>query len=132
MYRDAEGNPRRREKIKTGEGVPSPVFNGLCKGKTDLFYRPYSSKAESRALIKEVKAICGRCPEMHPCREWGIHHEEFGVWGGLTEQERRAYRINENITLVRPEAVTIDVVRNNQKRVSVELPEPAEVNQWQY
>lgn len=132
MYRDANGNPKRREKIKTGEGIPSPQFDGLCKGKTDLFYRPYSSKAAARMMIVEVKAICARCPHLEPCREWGIHHEEFGVWGGMTEQERRAYRINHEITLERPEALTIEPARNNQftRRVSVELPTPQEENEW--
>lgn len=134
MYRDANGNQVRREKIKSGDGVPSPTFDGPCKGKTDMFYHPFSSKAAARILVQEVKAICGRCPHLHPCREWGLKHEEFGVWGGWTEQERRAYRINNNITLERPEALTIDTIRVNQKskRISVELPEPEMDNEWQF
>lgn len=134
MYRDADGNPKRREKIKTGDGVPSPSFDGPCKGQTDLFYRPYSSKAAARILIAQVKAICASCAHLDPCREWGIKHEEFGVWGGWTEQERRAYRINNDVTLERPEATMIETVRIGQKskRVSVELPEFEEQNEWQY
>jgi WhiB family redox-sensing transcriptional regulator len=135
MYRDANGNPRRKEKIKSGDGIPSPTFNGPCRGQTDLFYRPFSNKMAARILIKEVKAICNRCVHIVPCREWGIKHEEFGVWGGWTEQERRAYRINHEITLERPEALTIETVRIGQKskKVSVELPEVEEVeDQWQF
>lgn len=134
MYRDADGNPRRREKVKSGEGIASPCFDGPCRGKTDLFYRPFSNKREARILITQVKAICGMCKNLYPCREWGIKHEEFGVWGGWTEQERRAYRINHDIVLERPEALTIETIRVGQrsKKVSVELPEPVEEEQWQF
>jgi WhiB family redox-sensing transcriptional regulator len=134
MYRDADGNPKRREKIKSGDGVPSPVFDGPCKGKTDIFYRPFSNKLAARVLIKEVKAICNSCRHIMECRDWGIKHEEFGVWGGMTEQERRAYRINHDITLERPEALTIETVRVGQrpKTISVELPEFEEENEWQF
>ena len=43
-------------------------------------------------------------------------------------------RINNNLTLERPEALTIETIRVGQtsKRVSVELPEPAEEPQWLY
>lgn len=41
----------------------------------------------------EAKEICRGCPVMEPCREYAIRtpHTE-GVWGGMTEQERRAER----------------------------------------
>lgn len=38
----------------------------------------------------EYKTICGNCPIQHFCLEYGIVHEEEGVWGGQTKSERDA------------------------------------------
>ena len=40
-----------------------------------------------------AKAVCATCPVRHDCLEWALatrQHE--GVWGGLTEAERRRLR----------------------------------------
>ena len=38
----------------------------------------------------KAKAICGVCPVRQPCSEHAIQiREPFGIWGGLTEVERR-------------------------------------------
>jgi len=38
----------------------------------------------------EAKAICSICPVREPCLEYAISaREKQGVWGGLTEKERR-------------------------------------------
>jgi hypothetical protein len=36
------------------------------------------------------KKICGNCPIRQFCLEYGIVHEETGVWGGQTQAERNA------------------------------------------
>jgi WhiB family redox-sensing transcriptional regulator len=43
-----------------------------------------------QAAVSEVKAICARCPVRSECLAYAVSHAEpFGVWGGLTERERR-------------------------------------------
>ena len=38
----------------------------------------------------KAKAICGVCPVREPCCNHAIQiREPFGIWGGLTEVERR-------------------------------------------
>ena len=38
----------------------------------------------------KAKAICGVCPVQDPCTEHAVSiREPFGIWGGLTEGERR-------------------------------------------
>ena len=38
----------------------------------------------------EAKAICAACPVRGPCLEYALlAREKLGVWGGLTERERR-------------------------------------------
>jgi WhiB family redox-sensing transcriptional regulator len=50
----------------------------------DLFY-PVNDEAAEPA-----KAICAICPVREPCLEHAITaREKEGVWGGLTERERR-------------------------------------------
>lgn len=48
--------------------------------------------AATKAAVTEAKALCARCPVLHDCRAHGIAHEQWGVWGGLTETEREAIR----------------------------------------
>lgn len=43
-----------------------------------------------RHMVQRAKAICQHCPVITECREYAIGAgEEWGVWGGLSERERR-------------------------------------------
>jgi len=49
--------------------------------------------AERRRRLREAIRICGQCPVLVVCRRYALEHgEKFGVWGGLTETERRRIR----------------------------------------
>ncbi len=38
---------------------------------------------------RRAKAVCASCPVIEPCASYALSHRElYGVWGGLTEQER--------------------------------------------
>jgi transcriptional regulator of acetoin/glycerol metabolism len=54
-----------------------------CEGDPDLWF---SEKAEDIAQAKEA---CGFCPVRAECAELG-EDEEFGVWGGMTPEDRRS------------------------------------------
>lgn len=41
---------------------------------------------------EEAKAVCRRCPVRAECLAVGLRSGGRGVWGGLTEGERRVYR----------------------------------------
>lgn len=42
---------------------------------------------------KRGKAICADCPVRQECADYAIEHRElFGIWGGLSERERRRIR----------------------------------------
>ena len=52
----------------------------------DVFHPP----ADSDEAAEPAKAICRVCPVREPCLEHAITaREKQGVWGGLTERERR-------------------------------------------
>ena len=41
----------------------------------------------------QAKAVCETCPVREACLEYALAtHQEDGVWGGLTEAERRRLR----------------------------------------
>jgi len=37
-----------------------------------------------------AKQVCSRCPVRDPCLIWALETGADGVWGGLTEDERRS------------------------------------------
>lgn len=42
---------------------------------------------------RPAKAICATCPVTNQCLQWALDtNERYGVYGGLTENERRALR----------------------------------------
>ena len=42
---------------------------------------------------REAKATCLRCPVRVACLDWALEHDErFGVWGGISERQRRELR----------------------------------------
>jgi len=49
---------------------------------------------------KMVMKLCRSCPVQKDCLEWGLHHEAFGIWGGLTRAELRRLRVVRKIVFV--------------------------------
>jgi len=52
---------------------------------------------------QRAKSVCARCPAIQACLQEALENgEQFGIWGGLTEDERRAMqRRNQRNTLGR-------------------------------
>jgi WhiB family redox-sensing transcriptional regulator len=45
---------------------------------------------EKGGSTREAKRICSRCEVKGECLEYALNHDErFGIWGGLSERERR-------------------------------------------
>ncbi|GIU92587.1 MAG: hypothetical protein KatS3mg011_1493 [Acidimicrobiia bacterium] len=66
---------------------------GLCRGHhAHLFFPPstFERKEERERREMRAKAICNVCPVLVECREYALAiREPFGIWGGLTEADRR-------------------------------------------
>lgn len=77
----------------------TPPQNGLCVGKTDLFFQPPSRTKEILEKQREAMNLCQQCPQMNRCREYALHYEQYGIWGGMTERQRRALRRELGIVL---------------------------------
>jgi len=64
-----------------------------CRGDdATAFYPPVrtESKAERRDRERIAKSVCERCPVSADCLDHALTHDErYGIWGGLTDVERR-------------------------------------------
>ena len=65
-----------------------------CRGvATDLFFPAGDVAPEPVAQAERAKAICQECVVREECLQFALAtNQEFGVWGGTTESERRTIR----------------------------------------
>lgn len=84
------GLPGRRSRDFTKVSGTTAEFEqyGNCKGvDPDLFF------PERGASTREAKEVCRGCVVRDECLEYAITNgEKFGIWGGMSERERRRIR----------------------------------------
>lgn len=60
----------------------------LCAQTGPAFFFP-----DPGSSTRDAKRLCGICEERVACLEYALDHDErFGVWGGLSENERTSPR----------------------------------------
>ncbi|MEU4115681.1 WhiB family transcriptional regulator [Kitasatospora sp. NPDC028055] len=67
-------------------------LRGLCREADNaLFFHPSGERgAAHHAREEAAKAVCAGCPVRIECRRHALQtREPYGVWGGLTEDERQ-------------------------------------------
>ncbi len=62
------------------------------------FPEKHDGTSNSTEMLLAI-SICKKCVHQTECAEWGINNERFGIWGGVTERQRRIIRQQKNITL---------------------------------
>lgn len=68
-------------------------FFGACRvADPNLFFHPENERGHARQRRADAaKRYCNRCPVQEECRAHALAvREPFGVWGGLSEDERHA------------------------------------------
>ena len=51
---------------------------------------PESFFPEKGGSTRDAKKVCQTCPVKTECLEYALAHDErFGIWGGMSERERR-------------------------------------------
>lgn len=93
-------------RYNTTNDTPRPTLRGiadhswhtraLCHGmpakEADELFFP---SRRAHAAIAKAKSICGRCPVKKDCFNYALDNDlRTGVWGGLTEKERRPWHAN--------------------------------------
>lgn len=73
------------ELLQIGEEEMEWQERALC-AQTD----PEAFFPEKGGSTREAKRICAGCEVRSECLEYALEHDErFGIWGGLSERERR-------------------------------------------
>jgi WhiB family redox-sensing transcriptional regulator len=60
----------------------------------ELFF-PVGITGPAGDQIGKAKAVCALCPVQGECLTWAMgagSQAQYGIWGGLTEEERRIWR----------------------------------------
>jgi len=58
----------------------------------ELFF-PIGNTGPALLQIEEAKKVCARCVVRDKCLVWALEtSQDHGVWGGLSEDERRAMK----------------------------------------
>jgi len=67
---------------------------GACRNADpDLFFPNHDEDSyEYKMASRVAKSICESCPVKVECEEHAVRYEDYGIWGGLTPQERRRRR----------------------------------------
>jgi WhiB family redox-sensing transcriptional regulator len=66
---------------------------GACQHSDPELFFPVSSSGPAASQVARAKAVCTRCPVRGECLEFAIESgQDFGVWGGVSEGERRTIR----------------------------------------
>jgi WhiB family transcriptional regulator, redox-sensing transcriptional regulator len=86
------GPPERPEPVRGG-GASSWTWqrDAACRNLgSSLFFGPDGERAATRRRREAAaKAICARCPVQMPCALFALAtRQPYGVWGGLTEDDR--------------------------------------------
>ena len=88
--------------LGVGEGFNGLAVFGLEEPEGELAWQeralcaqtdPESFFPEKGGSTREAKRVCTTCEVRTECLEYALAHDErFGIWGGLSERERRRVR----------------------------------------
>ena len=84
----------------------------------ELFF-PIGNTGPAILQIEEAKQVCRRCDVREQCLAWALEAgQDHGVWGGLSEDERRALKRRNARARVRTARLIAVPVEVDVQRVS--------------
>lgn len=80
------------------DDAPNWRGEALCaEVDTDIFF------PDKGGSSREAKQICGRCTVSDQCLDFALRNgERFGIWGGVSERDRRRLSQELGLTRARP------------------------------
>jgi WhiB family redox-sensing transcriptional regulator len=74
----------------------------LCRDEDPELFFPIGTTGPALVQVEQAKAVCRRCSVVESCLDWALRSgQDSGVWGGLSEDERRALKRRQSRTRVR-------------------------------
>lgn len=75
-----------QDMLATDQGEGADWHTSALCAQTD----PESFFPEKGGSVRDAKRLCGACEVRAECLEYALARDErFGIWGGLSERERR-------------------------------------------
>jgi len=64
-----------------------------CRDEDPELFFPIGNTGPALLQIEEAKQVCRHCEVVEDCLTWALESgQDAGVWGGLSEDERRALK----------------------------------------
>jgi WhiB family redox-sensing transcriptional regulator len=64
-----------------------------CRDEDPELFSPIGTSGPAILQVEQAKAVCRRCRVTEECLRWALETgQDAGVWGGLSEDERRALK----------------------------------------
>ena len=68
-------------------------LRGACVDEDPELFFPVGSTGPALRQVEDAKQVCRRCDVVDMCLRWALETgQDAGVWGGLSEDERRALK----------------------------------------
>ena len=85
--------------------------DAACRNADPELFFPVGTAGPASRQTLEAKRLCRSCPVQIPCLAWALEHRvSDGVWGGTTEDERRASRGRTRKTRITQEMTMAKVI----------------------
>ena len=70
--------------------------SALCRDEDPELFFPIGTTGPAAVQVEQAKVVCRRCTVVGDCLSWAMETgQDTGVWGGTSEDERRALRRRE-------------------------------------
>ena len=67
--------------------------DALCRDTDPELFFPVGTTGNALVQIDNAKEVCTECPSSQGCLDFALEtNQDSGIWGGLTEEERRVIR----------------------------------------
>ncbi len=88
------GKGTRRERVREEIGLGGEAWKelGECRGDDPTrWIGPDRDETREERVAREddAKVVCAVCEVQVQCLEWAVANRERGIWGSMTDRERR-------------------------------------------
>ena len=67
--------------------------HALCRDEDPELFFPIGTTGPAETQVESAKVVCQRCSVIEDCLSWALETgQDAGVWGGTSEDERRALK----------------------------------------
>src|SRR5258707_10120086 len=85
--------PHKTRRSSRRSGPHGLAQLAACRDVDPELFFPIGNTGPALLQIDEAKQVCARCKVSEACLQWALDSgQDSGVWGGLSEDERRALK----------------------------------------